>query len=104
MSSNITEMGNPLSPSAAEVSMRKFETDTKKSLTEFPKTWIRYVDDIFVIIDIDFNVETFIENLNFQYFRIKFTFEEVDERLPLLSLYIKKTNEKLEFKLYRNKS
>ena len=100
-----TAMGNPLSPFLAEVFMSKFETDTKKSLTEFPKTWIRYVDDIFAIIDKDFNIENFLENLNCQYSTIKFTYEEeIDGRLPFLDLYIKRSNEKLEFEIYRKKT
>jgi len=52
-----TAKRNPLSPFLAEVFMRKFKTDSKKFLKEFPKSWIRYVDDIFATVDTDFNVE-----------------------------------------------
>jgi hypothetical protein len=100
-----TAMGNPLSPFLAEVFMSRFETENKKMLNNFPKTWLRYVDDIFAIVDKDFNIEDFLENLNCQYSSIKFTSEkEVEGRLPFLDLYIKRSNDKLEFEIYRKKT
>lgn len=100
-----TAMGNPLSPFLAEVFMSRFETENKKMLKNFPKTWLRYVDDIFAIVDKDFNIEDFLENLNCQYSSIKFTSEkEVEGKLPFLDLYIKRSNDKLEFEIYRKKT
>lgn len=74
-------------------------------LNNFPKTWIRYSDEIFATIDNDFNIEDFFENLNCQLSWIKFTSEkEVEERLLFLDLYIKRSNDKLEFEIYRKKA
>jgi len=63
---------------------------------------IRYVDNIFAIVDKDFNIEYFLENLNYQYSTIKFTYEkEEKEKLQFLDLSIKRANKKFEFKIYR---
>lgn len=58
-----TAMGNPLSPFLAEVFMSKFETDNQQNSINFPETWIRYVDNIFAIVDKNFNIEDFLDNL-----------------------------------------
>lgn len=42
-----TEMGNPLSPFLAEVFASRFEINIKNTNNDFPKIWVRYVDDIF---------------------------------------------------------
>lgn len=40
---------------------------------------MRYVDNIFAMVDTDFNVENFLDNLNYQYSTVEFTFkEEID--------------------------
>jgi len=96
-----TAMGYPLFQFLAEVFMSKFETDTKKSLKKFPKTWIRYVYDIFAIIDKDFNIENFLENLNCQYSSIKFTFEEVIDGRFILTFTQKNLMKNLKLSLVK---
>jgi len=54
-------MGNPLSHFLAEVFISRFETENKKILNNFPKTWIKYFDDILAIVDKDFYMEDFLE-------------------------------------------
>jgi hypothetical protein len=44
-----TSIGNPLSPILANIYMKKIETDLSKDKI-FPRCWLRYVDDIFVIL------------------------------------------------------
>jgi hypothetical protein len=50
----------------------------------FPKTWVRYVDDVFGIVHKD-KIDNFLALLNCQHESIKFTHEiEVNETLPFL--------------------
>jgi hypothetical protein len=101
---NGTAMGNPLSPFLADIFMSKFETDLRKQ-SNFPKIWLRYVDDIFAIIDKDFNLDTFLQQINSQYTSIKFTYEkETDGKLPFLDLLIKRIDNNLKFEIYRKKT
>jgi len=77
--------------------------DTIKSLKEYPKTCIRYVNDIFVIID--FNIKSFLEHLNCQSSTIKLIFEEeIDGGLLFMDFYKNRCNEKLELEIYRKKT
>ncbi|RXF66922.1 hypothetical protein EKK70_17895, partial [Desulfovibrio sp. DS-1] len=100
-----TAMGNPLSPFLAEIFMSRFEVDLKEKLNNFPKFWVRYVDDIFAIIDKDFNVEDFLQKINTQYSTIKFTYEkEIDGKLPFLDLLIKRVDNQIKFEIYRKKT
>jgi len=84
-----TAMGNPLSPFLAEVFISRFETNCRKNMDNFPEILYRYVDDIFTIIDKEFKLEEFFENLNSKHTSIQFTCEiEIEGRLPFLDLCI----------------
>ena len=79
-------MGFPLSPIVANVYMEAFQKQGLVSSTLNPKSWLRYVDDTFVVWPHDSNsLKKFHLHLNAQHCRIQFTKEEERERkLPFL--------------------
>jgi len=97
-------MGSPVSPFLAEIFMSRFETELKKQ-PNFPKIWVRYVDDIFAIINKDFNINNFFQKLNSPHKTTKFTCEsEVEDKLPFLDLLTKREGEKIKFEIIRQKT
>ena len=99
-----TTMGNSLSPFLADLYMSYFETELKQSLPYFPKTWHRYVDDIFCIFDTnEYSLDTFLNHLNSKHPNIKFTVEtEKNRKLPFLDILVTRTPQNtLDFDIYR---
>ncbi|SRR6266436_778540 len=98
-----TAMGNCLSPFMANLFMSYFETKLCESFPDFPKTFIRYVDDIFAIVSYTpEKLAEFVDLLNSQYPSIKFTTEiEVGSKLPFLDMLICRENGSLSFDIYR---
>ena len=77
-------MGSPLSPAVANLFMAKLEEKALSTFTNAPKTWFRFVDDVFSIIR-KVDVEAFLAHLNQQHPSIRFTIEkEEDGTLPFL--------------------
>ena len=71
----------------------------------FPKIWVRYVDDVFAIVDETFNIDLFLQQISSQYSSIKFTYEkEVGGKLPFLDLLVKRVENQLKFEIYRKKT
>ncbi|XP_037911886.1 uncharacterized protein LOC119652024 [Hermetia illucens] len=96
-------MGNPLSPLISEIFMKSIEEEIEKRGI-MPKFWARYVDDILVIIPNE-DIEKTLEAINNIHRNITFTMEkEVDKRIAFLDLAIIRTNNKLEFGIYRKKT
>lgn len=96
-----TAMGHPASPLLAELYMADFET--KLSYHEyFPRIWLRYVDDIFVIIKRVYVTRT-LDWMNSISESIKFTHEiEIDGKMPFLDVeIIRGSDGGLDFKIYR---
>ena len=84
-------MGSPLGPILANIFMcHHEETWLDHYHTSFkPKTYLRYVDDIFVLFTDASHVEEFHNYLNEQHNNIKFTVEqEEDNELPFLDVHI----------------
>jgi hypothetical protein len=100
---NGTTMGNPLSGFLAELFMGHFETVASKEITDFPRVWIRYVDDIFAIVDKQEGVNKLLNDLNGRENTIKFTVEEeIENSLPFLDTRIlKREDGSLEFEVFR---
>lgn len=99
-----TAMGNSLSPFIANLFMSRFETEAKEQFEYFPRVWLRYVDDIFVIFDTKrADVNEFILKLNNLHSSVNFTYEiENNEQLPFLDVLVIRNNEnKLEFDIFR---
>ena len=94
-------IGSAISPFLAELFMKNFE---EHICTQhwFPKTWFRYVDDIFAVVKQDDvqNVFDFLNNT--KYSSIKFSMEkEQDGCIPFLDLKIKRFEGSFHFSIYR---
>ncbi|XP_055623481.1 uncharacterized protein LOC129766908 [Toxorhynchites rutilus septentrionalis] len=94
-------MGSKLSPLLANVFMSNFEVEIAKEKL-FPRTWRRYVDDIFTSVKERYLGKT-LDMLNSRHDSITFTCEkEVDGKLPFLDLEItRKEDNTLKFGIYR---
>ncbi|XP_055645147.1 uncharacterized protein LOC129781412 [Toxorhynchites rutilus septentrionalis] len=94
-------MGSKLSPLLANVFMSDFEVEIAKDKL-FPRTWIRYVDDIFASVKERYLDRT-LAMLNSRHDSITFTCEkEQDGKLPFLDLEItRKEDNTLKFGIHR---
>ena len=99
-------MGNPLSPVVANIYMEHFETLAIESAKFKPATWLRYVDDTFVIWNEGQDkLHSFLEHLNSMRPSIKFTMEvEEDRKLPFLDVMVTRNEERLVTSVYRKKT
>lgn len=94
-------MGNPLSPLLSDIFMSNFETEILDSHSNMFKFWVRYVDDVFCILEKS-KVEECLHILNSKDSSIQFTVEiEKDSRLPYLDLYLERTGDRIELDIYR---
>jgi hypothetical protein len=92
--------GNALSSFLANLHTANFEMVLKRR-NLLPKVWVRYVDDIFCVINRR-KVSTLLSLLHFQNPSIKFTCkEEVDGSLPFLDVRVTRRDSRLEFEVYR---
>lgn len=46
-----TAMSNPLSPFLTSLFMSSFEKEMNRKMLYFPEIWIKYVDDIYAVLD-----------------------------------------------------
>lgn len=93
-------MGNPLSCFVSNVFMGAFEIKLQRE-NKLPKSWLRYVDDVFAILKRN-DVEKTLEMLNGQYKTIKFTAEiESNGYLPFLDLKLSRLNNKIGIDIHR---
>ena len=95
-------MGNPISPILANLFMEYFETELLPSLSTRPKYWFRYIDDVFALVDEEFEIGSFLEELNALRPTIKFTAEyEINGKLPFLDTLVHRTGNIFKFSIYR---
>lgn len=102
-------MGNPLSPWLADIFMNDLESKFLELQVDCVRDivyWGRYVDDIFCLVKCNENNESKVNDilnlLNSQNDNIKFTSEsEIDKSLNFLDLTIKRTNQGLQFSIFR---
>jgi hypothetical protein len=95
-----TPMGSPLSGLIAEAVLQRLEYTAFSTIQ--PKFWARYVDDTFVIVNVNYKGD--LKNLLCSIFDdIHFTVEEeVENKLPFLDVLVTKTSEgSLETSVYR---
>ncbi|CAF2140345.1 unnamed protein product [Rotaria magnacalcarata] len=99
-------MGNALAPILANLFMVKMEEKLNRFTKNKPKIWLRYVDDVFCLFDIEEkHIKIFLQRINMWHNNLKFTseFEEV-ATLPFLDVLIKKGNNSLTTSIYRKKT
>ena len=65
-----------------------------------PPTYIRYVDDTFVIFDHEAEANAFLTQLNCFHSSLKFVFEK-EKGKPLLDVYVKRTDVGFETSVYQ---
>ncbi|CAF1497588.1 unnamed protein product, partial [Didymodactylos carnosus] len=101
-------MGSPLAPVLANLLIEKLENEhiLIPGNDRIIKTWIRYVDDIFVILNGDENdALLLLDTVNQLHKQIKFTLEiEKDGVLAFLDVLIMKQNDIYETTVYRKKT
>lgn len=96
-------MGNPLSGFISEIFMARMEQRLEEE-QKLPRIWMRYVDDVFAVVDKEEVEETFRE-LNGIHKDIRFTMEvEEGGELPFLELLVRRAGQELEFGIYRKPS
>ena len=94
-------MGSPASPVIANVFMIKLEQKALESFEHPPKTWQRFVDDIFTIVKRS-QVKNLLPHLNKQHPNISFTVEEEqDNKLPYMDITVHRIGNKLHTDVYR---
>ncbi|XP_076028426.1 uncharacterized protein LOC143017522 [Oratosquilla oratoria] len=95
-----TPMGSPISVVVAEVVMQQFEAELLRTVPQSLKLWVRYVDDVFAVMQ-DKDIDPFFTRLNSLEPAIQFSMElEVNVVLPLLDILVSR-GDNLETSLYR---
>lgn len=98
-------MGSPLSPVAACLYMELLERDNFKEIMGEDSIWLRYVDDVFVLVPEGTNLEDKLKKLNEVEKRIQFTLETETERtLSFLDILIMRREDAVKFKVFRKKT
>ena len=90
---NGVAMGAPLAPIIADVFMAELETTLMDRLEQKGvREWHRYVDDTFVLVEPDTNIQDVLDILNGFHSSIKFTFEfEEANSLPFLDVRVSRS-------------
>ena len=96
-------MGNPLSAVMASLFMEVLEEGPIKETIGNHVTWLRYVDDILVILPRRTDINTLLNRLNTIHNNIKFTIEEenTENSLPFLDTIIHRYDNSVKFSVYR---
>ena len=89
-----TTMGTKMAPSYANLFLGYFEANALENAPFQPHTWLRYIDDIFMIwTEGPDNLKIFIDYLNNIYSTIKFTSSNSSTNVPFLEVSVSLTNE-----------
>ena len=95
-------MGSPLSAVLACLFMETLERDHYRDIIGRHSTWLRYVDDVLVIVPRRSCLHHTLTRLNSVHEKIQFTVEEEeDQKLPFLDTLIHRGDEDLRFSVYR---
>ena len=95
-------MGSPLAPIVANLFMSHIESECLKKLNTQPIIWLRYVDDIFVILKRN-TIDELHTILNSQCSTIRFTLERAEDEkiLPFLDCLLKRNGKNFDVSIYR---
>ena len=95
-------MGSPLSPILANLYMEYFEKELMANIQNKPLMWLRYVDDVWAILDKEANHLDLLNEINSLSPTIKFTVEtEQDGELPFLDCLVRNSEGSFQFNIYR---
>ncbi|CAF0998010.1 unnamed protein product, partial [Didymodactylos carnosus] len=96
---NGVAMGSPLAPIIADIFMSHLEKTLMNQLEQAGvRLWLRYVDDTFVLIEQNTEIQNIIIILNKFHPSIKFTYEiEQNDQLPFLDVNVIRTNDHTKF-------
>ena len=87
-------MGTKMAPSYANLFLGLFEANALKNAPFQPHTWLRYIDDIFMIwTEGPDNLKIFIDYLNNIHSTIKFTSSHSSTNIPFLDVSVSLTND-----------
>ena len=95
-------MGSPLSPVAACFYMERMEDEKFIDIMGTGCTWLRYVDDVLVVVPKDVCLDEKLLRLNEVNPKIQFTVENENERkIPFLDTLLMRSGSGLKFLVYR---
>ena len=95
-------MGSPLSPVLANIYMEYFEEMTLGCTSLKPSTWLRYIDDTFILWPHQEDVQILLDHVNSIRPSIQFTMEkEQDSKLPFLNVLVTRTEQGFRSSVYR---
>ena len=100
------QMGCPLGPTFANWFLGDIERNIFKDKQPFfPKTYIRYVDDVFAVFSKSSDVTSFLNLLNCQHDQLEFTLETAkDDTLPFLDVEMYLSDFGISTQVYRKKT
>ena len=89
-----TAMGTKMAPSFANLFLGLFEKNSLRNAPFQPHTWLRYIDDIFMIwTESPENLKSFIDYLNNIHPTIKFTSSHSPTSVPFLDVNVSLTSD-----------
>ena len=92
-----TAMGSPMAPAYASLFMGKLEQDFIQNRSLGPSTWMRFLDDTFMVWDHSLeSLHSFIDALNSFHPSIKFTYSISTKKVNFLDVIVSKS-ENLDF-------
>lgn len=95
-------MGSPLSPVLAGLFMEYFETELLPTIHPSPALWLRYVDDVFLLWQVEENFEAMFSQVNRLSASIQFTTEwEQDGKLSFLDVNVHRLPSGFSFSIFR---
>ena len=96
-----TAMGTRCIPNYMIIFMAEIKEDSLNSQEVRPITWLRFIDDIFMVWNHSKEeLTTFIKNLNSFHKTIQFTMESSEYGLPFLDTFIYKEDNTLKTRVY----
>ena len=89
-----TAMGTKMAPSFANLFLGHFENNALRNAPFQPNTWLRYIDDIFMIwTENPKNLKIFLDYLNSIHPSIKFTSSHSPTNVPFLDVNVSRTSD-----------
>ena len=101
-------MGSPLAPTLANMFLADIECrlpmNKQNSPQNFPKLYLRYVDDTFCLFECKSHYKQFLDTLNSLHPNLNFTVEVASNTMPFLDVCVKIEEDKFETIVFRKKT